>query len=309
MPRKRTEIVVVALLLVVLASGASAEPGQIEINQAIAVAGGVNGSTVADPPGFPVQITQPGSYVLTSDLSNPANNAHAIQIEAADVTIDLGGHTITGGASEAACSGFGLAIGILGTRENQTVRNGTIRKMRRAGVDLSGETARVEDLRAEDNCGAGVQVGSGALVARVAALRNGAAGIVCYAWCRLVDGSAWSNGASAGGLQVDHSSVVSESIAADNAATGLRGYEGDVAIHNIASRNQGDGILIFRTGNTIGNVVQRNTRYGISGSNAVGLGVFDHNFQGEYDGVAHACNVFTAGFMDCPSPPPAPANP
>ncbi|RIL04648.1 MAG: hypothetical protein DCC71_13305 [Proteobacteria bacterium] len=309
MARKRAQIAVFELVLFLLASGARAESGRIEINQAIALAGGVNGSTVADPPGFPVLITQPGSYVLTSDLSNPANDLHAIQIEAADASIDLGGFAITGGAGETGCSGFGLAIGIVGTRENATVRNGTIRKMRVAGIDLSGETARVEDVRVEDNCGAGVQVGSGALVARVTALRNGAAGIDCYAWCRLADASAWSNGASAGGLQVDLFSVVSESVAADNAATGLRGYEGEVVVHSIAARNQGDGILIFRTGNAIGNVVQRNTRYGISGSNAVGLGAFTSNFQGEYEGVAHACNAFTGGFVDCPSPPPAPAKP
>ena len=49
-----------------------AADGKIEINQAKALAGGV---TATDAPGFPVTIDQSGSYLLTSDLTVPADTS------------------------------------------------------------------------------------------------------------------------------------------------------------------------------------------------------------------------------------------
>lgn len=92
------------LVAAALTGSAGADDGQIEINQAIAMAGGVNGRLVTDPPGFLVTIREAGSYRLTSDLSNAAN-VHVISVEIEDVTIDLGGYTIRGGAAPATCSG------------------------------------------------------------------------------------------------------------------------------------------------------------------------------------------------------------
>jgi hypothetical protein len=80
--------VCVAFLCTVLFAGLSAAvDGVIEINQASAAVGGINGSAVSDPPGYPVVITQPGSYRLTSDLLPGSQTA--IRIDASDVSIDL----------------------------------------------------------------------------------------------------------------------------------------------------------------------------------------------------------------------------
>ena len=49
-----------------LATPALAVDGVIEINQARAMAGGI---TAGDNPGFPVNLTESGSYRLTSDLT------------------------------------------------------------------------------------------------------------------------------------------------------------------------------------------------------------------------------------------------
>ena len=73
-----------------------AADGVIEINNARALSGGV---TPGDTAGYPVSINLPGSYRLTGNLEitsiNPPNT-NAIEVNAEDVTIDLGGFEILG---------------------------------------------------------------------------------------------------------------------------------------------------------------------------------------------------------------------
>ena len=73
---------------------APAGDGMIEINQAIAERGAVNGDLTKDPPGFPVVITEPGSYILTGNLSLMTASFAGIQIDSNDVHIDLNGFRI-----------------------------------------------------------------------------------------------------------------------------------------------------------------------------------------------------------------------
>ncbi len=61
-----------------------AAAGVIEINQAIVEADG----------GFPYVISEPGSYILTGNLSVPDGDTTAIEVRADDVTLDLNGFTI-----------------------------------------------------------------------------------------------------------------------------------------------------------------------------------------------------------------------
>jgi hypothetical protein len=51
--------------------------------------------TPGDAPGFPVTITQPGSYRLSSNLTAPPA-ANGIEITVSNVTIDLNGFTVLG---------------------------------------------------------------------------------------------------------------------------------------------------------------------------------------------------------------------
>jgi hypothetical protein len=67
--------------------------GVITIDQARAEAGSV---TAGDAPGFPVTISQPGSYRLTGNLNVAEIGATAIEIAADHVTLDLNGFTIAG---------------------------------------------------------------------------------------------------------------------------------------------------------------------------------------------------------------------
>src|SRR5436190_432567 len=82
-----------ALLLAGLSCNMYAVDGIILIDQNRALAGGV---TPGDAPGFPVTISQRGSYRLASDLIVPNANTTAIVVNANNVTIDLNGFSIIG---------------------------------------------------------------------------------------------------------------------------------------------------------------------------------------------------------------------
>jgi hypothetical protein len=87
----------VAILLASAATPAAAVDGVIEINQAAALAGGI---TPGDTPGFPVTLSQPGSYRLTGNLDTTglpnAQDVTVIRVTASDVSIDLNGFAIVG---------------------------------------------------------------------------------------------------------------------------------------------------------------------------------------------------------------------
>lgn len=117
---------------------AVANPSALEINQdCVAV-----GCFAGDNPGFPVEITQPGSYILTSDLSNPGLGVNAIAIGASPVDIDLNGHNIDGGgrcsgSPVTACSGFAGDRGIVvytGAATVTHIHNGSVRGFGSGGI-------------------------------------------------------------------------------------------------------------------------------------------------------------------------------
>ena len=85
-------LVLTAAALATLAAPAGAVDGLVLIDQNHALAGSV---TPGDAPGFPVTISQAGSYRLASNLTVPAG-VNAIEITANDVTIDLNGFSIVG---------------------------------------------------------------------------------------------------------------------------------------------------------------------------------------------------------------------
>src|SRR5262245_12785083 len=77
-----------------LAQPSYAADGVVLIDQAAVLAGGI---TPGDGPDFPVQITVPGSYRLSSDLVLPTSGGvQGVLIQSNDVTLDLNGFTIHG---------------------------------------------------------------------------------------------------------------------------------------------------------------------------------------------------------------------
>lgn len=238
-----SKLALIAFCALAVGSAAFARDGRIEINQASATAGGVNGDLAADPPGFPVRITQPGSYRLTGDLLPPSIALGGILIAAGtdDVTIDLGGFAIRGSSgvvveppSWSCATAFGAGIGIraepggAATSKNVVVRNGRVLGFANTGVDLSGDGSRVEDVHAESNCGIGIALGDDAQIESSAANRNLALGMLCGVACRIVGGVVAENGG--GGLRPLGDSIVSGSTVRDNGGDDIRGFESTLVV-------------------------------------------------------------------------------
>jgi hypothetical protein len=102
--------------LFVASQPADAIAAVIVIDQAKANAGNV---TPGDAPGFPVSLTRPGSYRLSSNLRSPS--AVAIEITANGVSLNLNGFSIIGS------NVFPSGEAIVGDdRKNIRIHNGTI---------------------------------------------------------------------------------------------------------------------------------------------------------------------------------------
>lgn len=133
-------ITTVAILLAVTLP-AMADDGAYEIDQACVA----TGCFVGDDPGLPVQITNPGSYQLTSAIE-VENDVSALTIDADLVTLDLNGFTIQGpvacsGRPVTSCSGSHSGFGIFVSNGTPEIRNGRV-----SGFD--------EGIRCQDGCSA-----------------------------------------------------------------------------------------------------------------------------------------------------------
>ena len=100
------------LLLILLASSIHAGDGVLEINTACRSSGCFAG----DDPGGVIEITQPGSYRLTSNLEVNQHTT-AIRIPGDDVNLDLNGFAIRGpvscaGLPVSSCSSTGIGNGV-----------------------------------------------------------------------------------------------------------------------------------------------------------------------------------------------------
>ncbi len=169
-----------ALALALWPVVALAGDGVIEINQACVSAG----CFPADAPGFPVTITESGSYRLTSNLVVPDENTTAIELgaDADRSSIDLNGFAILGPTS---CSGIGFFCIPVGTGHgiaanitttDVTVRNGRVIGMGDHGIFLQNFDY-VEGVVARSNGGIGIEVGPFSSVINCQAVLNGGSGI------------------------------------------------------------------------------------------------------------------------------------
>ena len=169
-PFRRGALLAAILLGLVLSTPAYAD-GRLELNQASVEADG----------GFPLTLTAPGNYVLTSSLPVPAG-VDGIVIATTDVVIDLNGFSIVGPATCApgACAqgaGRGIRPGpSVAFGHASTVRNGTVRGFADTCVAL-GSDARVEDLHVRDCGGDGISVNTNGVVRANRVSRTGDAGI------------------------------------------------------------------------------------------------------------------------------------
>lgn len=152
-PLRSLRFIALACLGLAAAEAALAGDGVLELNGACVNSGCFSG----DSPGFPVEITQPGSYRLTSNIEINQNTT-AVDISADDVTLDLNGFAIRGPTtcqttSPPSCSNTGIGTGISSTGTSTTVRNGSVSGAGASCIALNAPNARVSDVSISE-CGA-----------------------------------------------------------------------------------------------------------------------------------------------------------
>lgn len=134
--------------------------GVILITQRDADKGGV---TTGDTPGFPVTISESGSYRLGSNLTLPDGDTTGIEITAGRVTVDLNGFSIVG--PDIPGNGAGIRSQGAATR----VFNGTVLNVGSVGVELGpgfpgSPSCRVERVHSLRNWGGGISTNRGCTV-------------------------------------------------------------------------------------------------------------------------------------------------
>lgn len=219
----------VVLAASLLSSGLSlASDGRLEISSACVD----NGCFPGDDPGYPVTISQPGSYVLKSAL-NPPPSEVGIQAEADFVTLDLAGFSV----SRTSVGPNGIA-GVLVLNVGIEVRNGHVSGMG-AGCIQMGEAGIVRGVLAEDCAGNGITASSSVMSGN-RTRRSGNIGILAFSTSVLRENV--SDQSSAGGIVALSGSVALGNTASSNDARGLFAGLGSVAVNNTASRNGTSGI-------------------------------------------------------------------
>lgn len=178
-----------------LPAGGHASDGVLEISQACATS--AQGCFTGDVGGaFPVEITQTGSYRLTSNLTVAGAGLTAISASAVGVTIDLNGFTISGptvctGNPVTSCTPTGAGIGV-GTAAEAVVKNGRIVGMGSYGVAL-GARSRVEDLHVSSTGLNGIFVGDQCVIDNSIVFGTGEIGIVAGFGSVVTDSTSTGN--------------------------------------------------------------------------------------------------------------------
>lgn len=242
--KSKIQLVMLTLLFVVAMSfSAYGADGQIKITQ---------------PDSFPVVIDEPGSYVLTSNVT-VSTDVNGIVINASDVTLDLNGHAIIGPGS-----GSGNGIYAYG-KHNITIKNGMVRDFGGSGIDFAGlypstnvPNFSVEDITAICNGGHGIEASRSTItnctaryngnygiggfystITNCTATHNSSHGI--YATSSTVKNcTAYSNGKD--GIYAT-SSTITDFTANYNSSNGI--YASNSTVTNcVANKNKGDGIKV-----------------------------------------------------------------
>ncbi|MEO8603523.1 MAG: right-handed parallel beta-helix repeat-containing protein [bacterium] len=284
----RAQVTIALLLSLGFAGVARGIDGVIEINQARALAGGV---TNDDDPGFPVSLSQAGSYRLTSDLTLPDGSTNGIIIGDSFVQIDLNGFAVRGpntwAGGAASCSAGGNGRGIYSpSANNAVVSNGGVFGAGGSGIALYGRGNRVERVITEQNCGVGVDLGEASMIIDAIARRNYTSGFSMAQNGRVSGSIADANGSygifpyygytsiercvvtgnTKGGINAGPSTLVRHSQVNNNGGNAIYATAGSLVLDNAINGHPNTAILgaspqLAQVG-TGGNVVS----YGAGGS-------------------------------------------
>ena len=204
-PMTRNLIIAVALITSGLIFTDPALAQTVIINQAKAMSGNV---TPGDDPGFPVTLSLPGSYRLSSNLS-PGPDLDGIVVAVPDITIDFNDFILAGGRIGETSNSWN---GIVDQSDRLTVKNGTIVAFERNGIAASGRVKLiVENMRIINNS-YGTYNPSG-IITRIqnsTVSRNGNVGIHCGSSCHVEGNIVSSNGLF--GIQIQTGTILGNTI-------------------------------------------------------------------------------------------------
>jgi hypothetical protein len=201
--------------------------------------------TSGDTPGFPLTISQPGSYKLMENITVPDANKTAIEVKADNVTIDLNGFSIVGPTVctyiTHVCGPTGTGDGIYnwGLTENLKVTNGTIQGMGRVGIN--GSSGIIESVRAISNGSTGIFMKQGTIINSMARV-NGGNGMVLQEGTVSVSTASF-NGSS--GILLLYGTV-SGSTGSNNKFRGIAVTQSGTVTGSTASSNEDNGIEVGR---------------------------------------------------------------
>ncbi len=187
------------------------------------------------------EISESGSYYLAGNLTGESGK-NGIDVQAPDVTIDLNGFVMTGGA--------GSLAGIAGSTANVTVRNGSLRQWGDSGIALSGDFCQAVDVTAMGNGVDGIQLaGRGTTVRDCRAVGNGENGIEAGEGAMVTDCTAVDNALR--GILGGRLASLQRNNAFGNSGTGIAAGERSVVSLNAANENDGTGIFVDGTSATV----------------------------------------------------------
>lgn len=266
------------LFLLLLVGSASASDGVFEINQACAVQ---TGCFDGDAPGFPVTLTLPGSYRLTSHLSQTSlpgilTPTDAVLIDADRVQLDLGGFSISCANPLTGDCGSGNADGIVASGdayEGLRITNGFIQGMSGRGIYLQTAVgAQIDRVQAIGNGGDGIFAGVEGAVSGSSTRNNGGNGIVVFGGAHVSDNTVAGN--TFDGIRVATGSMVTANVVQQNGGDGVVANFGSSVFDNVVFDNgglrSGFGLALSAQVAYRGNALTNNAAGGVS--NGVNLG-------------------------------------
>jgi parallel beta-helix repeat protein len=219
-----------------------------------------------------VNITSPGSYYLTGNISEFAGSF--ITISNSDVTLDLNGFYIFEGDS-----GISVGPGL----HNVVIRNGFFESQAAAGIyafspvvlekisvfnctigagAILSSNSVVKDCTFTGNAGNGLQIGDNATLVNVTSVSDGAAGIVAGNAANVRNCMATGN--STYGITVSNGCVLSECVTRNNGNNNISAVYDSVISHCTANGSRaGSGISFYYSATVTGCTADGNNQYGI----------------------------------------------
>ncbi|OGV40590.1 MAG: hypothetical protein A2X46_19015 [Lentisphaerae bacterium GWF2_57_35] len=178
---------------------------------------------------LPVTLSWPCSARLAGSLTG----VDGIFIDSDGVTLDLGGHTL---------SGRGGTYGItLDDVNDVTIRNGVIRGWSGRGINGdNSQDCRVEQVKFVDN-GMGLMLDNGARISQCEFYLNHQTGLYCNQGALVTECAAVEN---LDGIRVGMGSVVSRCVARSNNRDGILALAGSEVMECSATDNNTNGIRV-----------------------------------------------------------------